>query len=242
MYFTYQAIVWHLQKDEEAMSMYFDIILEPTSKAKNITETKFTAIKWMIECYAHLEDYDTCQALLVKMKNILVLSKAGGQKGNYHYWLSVFKELAIYVSLAKNRPIMLQSDPSPIRPGSTLYEAAKIARTPLSTARPEMKAPKLRAKRAIPINSELDVKKLSEMKLDDDEVFKPPPTTACTVKKASRNSAIKKAAQKSTVKKGQNSAVKKVAAPKKCLEVYQDDADQEEVKRASRSGSRTRKI
>ena len=96
-YFTFQGVVWHYQNDQEAMSVYFKLVM----KAINILQQNhrtldihLTCLKWIIECYAQLEDYAICENLLSQMK-------ANSTFQFQPFWIEYYKETLVSISMAK---------------------------------------------------------------------------------------------------------------------------------------------
>ena len=179
-YFTYQGVVWHLDADDEAMSIYFHKVIEIIKKTMgpgldpNLAESLLICLKWMLECYAHLDEFGNCKGVLHCMRQILGLDLIFKS-----YWISAFKEGCVSVSLAEN----LRCDkfePSPIRPGTLLFDEIKSTKTPLIDKYPK-KLPRLKPKKLLPVNCEIDPKKIDTMTIsdqDDENQWKTPPGPA----------------------------------------------------------------
>jgi hypothetical protein len=168
-YFTFQAVVWHLEGDNEAMSNYFhkvgDVINKET-KDKRPLSSMLTCQKWMFECYARLDEFDLCNGVLTSMKSVLSIKPIP-------YWTSVFKEAAISLALAKNDR-NLNFEPSPIRPGSAMYPEAQVALTPSIVKERPSRPPQLKSKKAVPVLFDTEVKMLKLNINEEEEEFKTP--------------------------------------------------------------------
>lgn len=75
-YFTFKAVVWHLEGDNDAMKIYFNKVapeIKKAIKAKRPLISMMTSLKWFFECYAHLDEFDQCRGILISMKEILLI-------------------------------------------------------------------------------------------------------------------------------------------------------------------------
>ncbi len=77
-YFTFQGVIWHMENDQEAMHIYFNKVIECINKIlklKDPFEDIFVCLKWMMECYSHLEEYENALGALAIMKKCLDLTE-----------------------------------------------------------------------------------------------------------------------------------------------------------------------
>ena len=73
-YFTFKAVVWHLEGDNDAMNIYFNKVaaeIKKATKAKMPLISMMTSLKWFFECFAHMDEFDQCRGILISMKEIL---------------------------------------------------------------------------------------------------------------------------------------------------------------------------
>ena len=73
-YFTFKAVVWHLEGDNDAMNIYFNKVsaeVKKATKAKRPLISMITCLKWFFECYTHMDEFDQCHGILISMKDIL---------------------------------------------------------------------------------------------------------------------------------------------------------------------------
>ena len=96
-YFTFQGVVWHYQNDQEAMSIYFELIIKAIDILQQNHRTldiHLTCLKWIIECYAQLGDFAICEKLLVQMK-------ANSTFQFQPFWKEYYKDTLVSISMAK---------------------------------------------------------------------------------------------------------------------------------------------
>ena len=152
-------------------------------------EASLVCLKWMFECYAQLENYEACHAILGRIRKMSELT-------NQPKWHQYMSDATISLSIGKHyiahnvklgnvlyiffltvkEKLMETWDPSPVR--SRLYVEARTPSTEVQTKR---NPPKLRPKRGIPAKIEDDIEKIGKTiaKLDmnneaKEEDFKTP--------------------------------------------------------------------
>jgi len=173
-YFTFQGVVWFLEQDTQAMNTYFRLV-EKAIGMVNIDkplETILTCLHWMIECYAQLEHYDRCLLMCSKFKSKLMHTQF-----RLPYWRQYYKDTIVSLSKAAKKKEMV-NDPSPLSPArSSRYIDVQTPNLDV-TEKAKKKLPKIKPKPKIPVNFEADIKKLSELKIEDvksdsEEIYTP---------------------------------------------------------------------
>ncbi len=211
-YFLYQGVAWHFQNDNEAMKYNFDLV-------ENLCESN-NELKWIVECYARLEDYDKCQEILNKMKSCSIVTD----------------ELYVSIHAAKSFKDSSKKEfaqPSPLPDNHRLpTDQLKTPAPPKPEGNGRRRGPPpRRPKKALPVSSDVDIHKLvADLKLDEinsTDEDKSPEKDATENKDLVNKTAFKTPNVKAVTKEKPvaKSTVKK--APKKTLEVYQDSQPQQ---------------